>query len=661
MKPKEKQLLSLLFQSQNRYLTSREISAELSISERTVRTYIHRLESVAAENGGTIEAKQGQGYRLILQRPVQFEVLVSQNRLEALKNDKSIHDTPNGRRDSILSRLLLNNETVDPEELADSMFISASTLKKDLLSLKQILDGYGLSICTKNGVTINGDEERKRALIMDYFFRTANFSSLREYMDHSGYFDDIPLEMMLMIILEETRKENIRISDVMVQNTLMHLALSIKRIQSGQNLLHYSALSFPDNTALSRAASSIMDRLSEVLQIDFPQEEVAYLTLHLGVKTNGAVEQESSTEDLRAQINGALERLEKRNGRSFQKDDLLKKCLFEHLQPMLLRLKQGIQQMNPLTDDLKRDQSEMLDLVKETFREMPCLAPYDVSDDEWAYLAIHLLAARERLDEQEKLQVLVICATGYGSSQLLKSRLQKFFGNSIHIVSEAGYYDMNESILKGIDLIISSVNMGPVIFGVPFLYVSVFLSDADIAKIQEFITQYEAKTAIESPPVQIAAATDENMNVFDSYLTEERFLVMKGRPDYDTVIETLTGLLSDGENEAFVSHMKDQIQLRTQMGSVAFSDSIAVPHPAVPIAKTPGFALAILPEGMEWDSEHPMIRFVFLMSPSYVENPELSKIINGIIALIDLPDLQDKILQNPAFSNFRQIFTQVMK
>ena len=41
--------------------------------------------------------------------------------------------------------------------------------------------------------------------------------------------------------------------------------------------------------------------------------------------------------------------------------------------------------------------------------------------------------------------------------------------------------------ITGIDLIISSVNLDSVIFGIPFLHVSVFLSDQDKAAIRKFI------------------------------------------------------------------------------------------------------------------------------------------------------------------------------
>ena len=53
------------------------------------------------------------------------------------------------------------------------------------------------------------------------------------------------------------------------------------------------------------------------------------------------------------------------------------------------------------------------------------------------------MAAIERLQERNKLQVLVICSTGYGSAQLLKCRIEKEFSEHIHVVTEMGYFEMN--------------------------------------------------------------------------------------------------------------------------------------------------------------------------------------------------------------------------
>lgn len=670
MKPKEKELLSLLYRCRCKYLTSREIAARLNLSERTVRSYLNRLKPLIEKNGAKLVATQSKGYQLILENRGQFEGLISQTRLEVLQSSADCLDSASGRRDVILSRLLLSNEKADTEELADSLYISSSTLKKELGELRAMLEAYGLDLqSSKRLLSIAGPEEARRRLILDYFFRNEKFSSLREYIDHSGFFDDVPLENILMILIDEFRRRSIPVSDIALQNIQLHLALAVKRIHAQQTLPSNSLEGLNISNDLMDAAASLMNKVSSLCGITFPPEEVRYLAFHLGMKSAGSsAETDDRLANLPEQIDQALRKMDRQDQTSLHDDPLLVSSLLSHLEPMLLRLEKGVQQPNPLTAQIQDDYPEVLDMVCRCFETIPALRPYKVSMDEWSYFALHILAARERSLEQKKLQVLVICATGLGSSELLKSRILKFFGNVIHIVNVSGYYSMHEEILQGVDLILSSVNIGPVIFGVPFLHVSVFLSEEDIQAIRHFIDSSGRfkKGAMNLPDSfyrQENEQAEQAEKDFARLFHLSRFFVFEknSRADLNMVMNTLTASIAQYENPGFAEHLKQQMTLRQNMGQVAFSDTIAVPHPAVPLAKTPRFAVALIENGIAWDESHPNIKMVFLMSPSYVENAGLQPAVGAISELIERADLQQQILESGDFETFASIMIQFMK
>lgn len=661
MKPKEKELLSLLYQNQNRFLTGRELAQALHISERTVRSYIRRMEPVITENGGEILAKQGNGYRLLLRRPVQFAVLAGTPGTETTRKTAQTPDSAQERRRYLMQRLLLNGETLQAEETAERLYVSTSTLKKELYQLRGMLDEYGLVFDSgPAGISIHGDETSKRALIMDYFFRSSTFNSIQEYMDHSGYFDDIPTEQLLRMVLDESRQFGIRLSDIMVQNVLLHLALSVKRMQAGLRPEHAVLPPAFEQSSEYQASSAIFRRLSGMTGGEYPAEEVSYLALHLSGKGSWATRQPAQGEHLEQEVKTVLSQLAEDDVMQLDEDPQLVSSLLEHLRPMVVRLMRGLPQKNPLTQDILRDQPELMKVIRKYFGAMPCLRRYDIDDDEWAYLALHIMAALERQKEKRKLQVLVVCATGYGSSQLLKSRLMKHFSDSLHIVTETGYYEMSDDILQGIDLIISSVNIGPVIFGVPFIHVSVFLGEEDVQNIQRFIDQEKAGPE-KKEPAAARPASKSQKEIFDCYFSEEDFRVYKGHPERDQVLSDLVETLACYEKDSFADHMREQIRLRSQMGSLVFSDTIAVPHPAVPLSKVARLALALIPEGMYWNESHPAIRFVFLMSPSYVENRNLPKVTGAIVSLMEEPVLQEQILQEQSFDVFGRILGSLIE
>ena len=96
------------------------------------------------------------------------------------------------------------------------------------------------------------------------------------------------------------------------------------------------------------------------------------------------------------------------------------------------------------------------------------------------------------------------------------------------------------------------------------------------------------------------------------------------------------------------------------MGQIIFSENIVVPHPAIPIGATTKIAVALIPGGMTWD-EHEGIQFVFLVSPSFIENEGITVVTKAIVRFIDRTDLQHNILETPTFHDFNDQFSQMVK
>ena len=662
MKSKEKELLFALYESSGTYQTGAALSQRLNISERTVRTYIRTIEHLIKSKGALIQAKQGSGYRIEVYNSAQFDNYISSLRSRRISQTASSLDSIQDRQNYILSELLLNEEHLVLEELCEKLFVSRSTLAKDLASIKDLIRPYGLTLRSKTsyGTWVSGDEAAKRAFIIDYFFRESKFTSIREYLDYSGYFDDLPIETIIMIVLEETRKVRLALSDVMIQNILLHISLSVKRNQKGQKLEKWDAGEQNPDSFEFTAAKNILERLEHALKIKFPPEETAYLTLHLGLKGCSILSQNPRQKELlRQEISDCIKLVDSETGLLLQEDENLKECLLEHLLPMTVRLKQKIPQSNPLTEAIMKDHPDAMALTKRAFRQMPSLQGLEITDDEWAYLALHIMAGMEKASQKKKIQALVICATGVGSSQLLKNRIQKEFGDSIHIVSETGYFNMNDNILKGIDLIISSVNIGPVIFGVPFIHVSLFLNSDDVANIRKFIQERSAKC--ESQAVLSRMQTTKRYALFDQYFNAESFTVFDGQCTKEQVMDQMLDKLSKQEDTAnFKKRMLDQIAIRETMGPVAFSEKIAVPHPAMPVSRRASLSVGISREGICWDETFQNIQFVFLLSPSYDANDGSHHVLNGIVNLVDSPEVQKQILKDPDFESFKQLFINVM-
>lgn len=660
MKSKEKELLLLLHENCASFQNAASLAEQLQLSERTIRTYIRGLEHTLKDKGAVVQAKQGRGYQLMVTDHALFDPYIHQISHRQIQQKMKTMDTSADRQSWILNRLLLRDEKLLIDGLCDELYVSRSTITKDLKSVSDLLAPYHLTLQSKagSGIQVVGEESEKRAFIMDYFFRDSKFDSLREYLDHSGYFDDLPVESLIMIILEEARRGQITLSDVMIQNILLHLGLSIKRSQKGLRLSQIEYLDRIPDTREFQTASRILQRLEQSLNMVFPPEEAAYLTLHLGVKGSSSFSiSERQKDEIREEIIRVLIQIDMETGCLLHEDERVIGPLLEHMVPLIIRLRQKIRQDNPLTEEIMRDHPDIFWMTRQYFSTMPSLQGMEIDNDEWAYLTLHIMAAMESSSEQRKLQVLLICATGYGSSQLLKNRIDKEFGDSVHIVRETGYFNMNDDFLKGIDLIISSVNIGPVIFGVPFIHVSLFLNDEDIAHIREFISHHNSR----SPNKKVSGVSRSRREwLFDTFITSDIFQVFDQPVSREAIMKSLIRSLADGETEGFEKHMEDQVALRQQLGSIIFSDSIAVPHPAMPVSKEARIAVGLVPQGCRWNEEYPAIRIVFLLSPSYVSNEGIHHTVSGIVSLIDHPEVQKQILEKPTYENFRELFINML-
>ena len=133
------------------------------------------------------------------------------------------------------------------------------------------------------------------------------------------------------------------------------------------------------------------------------------------------------------------------------------KRLLLHIKPMLNRLNYDIQIKNPLLKDIKERFSEILGLCMLSIKLM---SPYynitNISIDEISYIATYLQAAVERSVSSKR--VLVVCHSGYGTSQLLSTRLKRAFPQWT-IVDIVSVHRLGEIDMTNIDFIVSSVDI----------------------------------------------------------------------------------------------------------------------------------------------------------------------------------------------------------
>ena len=647
--PKEQAILNYLYQSTNGYQTSKEIGDSLSWSDRTIRTYIKSLMELDPEDSGfKIEAKHGSGYILRILDDRKIRTYIDNHGAEKGNDVEE-------RINFLLNKLLFEQSSIHFDQLEEELFVSRSTLSSDFKQIRERLNPYELQIKSKahRGIYLSGSERNKRRFIMDYFFQSTFFDHLKNYIEVNAFTHHVSIEELTLIVIDECREGKLKVSDYVMQNLVVHLALALRRLSEGFVISKVEHIDLERFSQEQKVALAIMRRIESITGMVLPEGEVDYLVLHLSSKTYNQYEPRADYDRLKLELVKVLKENSFLAPYELDKDLQFIEGVATHLQLLAIRLENNIQLDNPLLEEVLKQDPGSVRMSRDILNVLPFFRHQNITNDEVAYVALHVMAAVERKKEEEKINVLVICATGFGSAQLLRHRLTQEFGSLIHITDVIGYYELTEERIQGIDCIISTIDLSNLVFTVPVKIVSVFLHEEEVIKLRSELQGIQTKQPMFKDTILVSGSLDE---IFDSYFGEDYFIHSESLTDKSEVLNVLISSLANSNNDNFRERMYSGISQREELSTVVFSEDIAVPHPIKPVMKEHRIAVAILPNGIYWNDDFPKIQFVFLISPSIFTNEGLDKIAAKLVQLTDDSEKRSSLLKTTTFDEFRTVF-----
>ena len=651
---KEKNILQFLIKHKERFVTSKELAEHLSCSDRTVRNTLKLIDQTMNVQGVKLISKQGQGYQLFFENQEAYQEFRLTYELGEVYSTTSI-SKGDDRLAFILNKLLFEQVPVLFDDLADELYVSRSTLSHDFKKIRRMLSEYDLSIESRanKGVYVSGEERYKRCFIMDYFLSNQFFKTLHCHVQSNFFDQTLSLEEIARIVLEECQDAKLKLSDFVLQNLVVHIALAIVRIKSGFEIKNLSC-QMSNNDTERKVAKKILARISEVSNQEFPVQEVDYITLHLLAKSQLSQETQTkiSKEEMKRSLVQTFQALGLDDIYHFSSDFQLLEGLITHLMTLQIRLDSRITLNNPLVDEVKKNYSDIFFMTKEILENMGTFSQVSISDDEIAYVSLHFLAAIERRKENDKFSVLAICASGFGAAQMLRNRLETEFGNRLEVVDVIGYYELNQEKIQGIDFIVSAVDLSNLYFQVPVFTVSVFLKNDEIAQIREAMDQMQVSNHTKSSQINRSASDVKR------YFSKDNFLIWFNQ-DKKSLLSNMADVLSEGESYNFKDSLLHGIQQREELSSVVFSEKIAVPHPIQALGTEVKIAVAICKDPLLWDDQNSNVQLVFLLSPSIYGNEGLTDVTKRIVSLTEKEDLQNQLIACNNFEDFMKIFENV--
>jgi mannitol operon transcriptional antiterminator len=492
---REKMIIEALIVEEEE-VTIKKLSELIDVSARTIHRDLNKIKDFLGSYHLTLIRKSGVGVQIAGLDKDKLELKQQLGRLNFREY------TLDERQTMILCILYESSEPVKLYTLAKELRVSIATVSADLIKLEEQLQPLQLSIIKKRGygVELAGTEKAKRRAISFAIAKTLKeeglFSLIKEQIQQQtrNQGDSISNRLMhlvdrnkLLIIEEEMRdlQQELQISmtDSSYVGLMVHLGLAIERIMLGENIeiddLYLKQLRQEPEYPM---AEKIIDKLKKRFQIDIPNAEVGYITMHLqGAKPRQqeGMLHEASNLEMYMQVKKLVQIMEETSGSSLINNNSLLEGLVTHLKPAIYRITQNMGIFNPLLKDIQRDYEELFEQVRmATEKVFPTLS---IPDEEIGYLVMHFGSAMLNLKEKGDLKAYIVCSSGIGTSKLLASRLKQDV-NEIADVINISLFELNKLSISERDLVISTIDLKG--FHREYIMVSPFMTKGEIHQVK---------------------------------------------------------------------------------------------------------------------------------------------------------------------------------
>lgn len=519
---REIKILKFLLKSPS---TSQKLAEHLNVSRRTVLRDLPVLSKKLKTFGIVLKTKTGLGISL----------KGSKENISKLKERLSLADispklSPKDRRYLIMLSLLEQKEPQKLLTFALEYQVTEATISYDLDACEHVFLKYNLKLMRRPGVGVwvEGSEKDVRQLITDLVYK--NFSEgqlvsilkdklpIGENNENSNSFilsDEIKnrlLKLMNANLIEQIERVLKKIlnelkfplTDSAYVGLIVHIALAMERLKSGEHIcMKNNVLSALKSSNEFKLAEKLGACLEEIFSIKIPEDEMGYITMHLlgaKLRTTDVVNDFFDLDNIEVADMAKTILIHAGNqlGENLVNDIIALEGLILHLRPAISRLRLGMDIRNPLLPQLKQNYKKLIEVAYNSVEPLGEKYGLKVPESELGYIAMHIGAALERR-RYKKFPVILACASGIGSTQMLASRLHKELPQ-IDIIDVVSFLDLNHSIKKYpyVDTVITTVPFKSDVLHV--IEVSPLLEEADVEKIKAQLKVVEKNNSIPTFP-----------------------------------------------------------------------------------------------------------------------------------------------------------------
>lgn len=570
-------------------ISSLALSKEIGCSTKTIQSEIKDINKQLKDT--KIVSIRGVGYKL------EGKIDVCEYNNNTLGNIDRIEFIIK----TMLNLNLQEEKNIKLEELADSMFISVSSVKNDLKEVKEILNKYNINIVSKHkhGIGVEANESEVVKCIIDLCSRKDNELVLQDFLR-----EDIINKIFNLKneILRQLNNEDLILSDIEFKNLCSTIFIRLSR--SNYSSYEYFIESYIKDYKIKREA--IM---------------------------NDNVNKEKITKA----ISSFCKNLKLATAIDISKDDFFMECLYNHINNLIKKDRLGICNYDAVNNDVKIKYPYAYELAKIAKKTIEDELGLRIGEDEVSNIAVHVGGAVERYSSNKKrkiFKVIIVCASGTGTSMLINTKLQQLFKDRIEIVKIIPSYLIDYIDSAQIDFLISTM---PLDYNkMPVINVSPFLTEKEIKIIEKFMdTGY----------------VYEDVNVKD-FFDRDLYFIDLDLKNKDEVLDFMSNALL--EKNIIDKEMKESYFEREKIATTEIGNMVSMPHGSKGNIKENKIAVAILKQPIDW--EYGKVRLVIMLALNNEKILDYEQVFSNIYNKLDTTSKVVTICENKSYEKFIKLF-----
>lgn len=634
----DKDMLLDVLRQQNTWVDSSFLAEIFNVSSRTIRNYVSKInENLEIP---IIESCY-KGYRINLKAFHQLK-----------KNIKKLPvETPDERVNYIIRKLINSQSTVNFYDLAEELFVGDSTLQNDIKYAKNMLQNFNLEIVRNQDIiSIEGRERDKRKLI-NHLISIENNNNFAALTNLGIFLNKEKAAELRHNILLVFQRHHIYINDFGLNNIILHLLITIDRIQSGKNISEIVPLEKVRSTKDFFAALEIKEYIESILNIDISDAELYYLTLNISSNSNPMDYSFVNAENINNYLDEKYIHISRKTIQRLEEayylepfDDAFIVKFTIHIHNLFRRAANNVHVKNPLMVKIKTTYPLIYDMAVFAANEIRRNENIFINDDEIAFIAFHIGTYLENNKiNQDKVNCIFLYPDYYDMHQTILAQIKKNFENDLNIMAVYAVKEL-PTVLPPCDLVISTVDTGFDIDAV-VIQVNVFLTQRDIERLREEINAIRLRKK--------SNVIMDNINRFIGYRLFKKEFYAK---DEFEMIKLLTDecILLGLCNASF----KYEVLERESLSSTSFNNSVAVPHSLKHNTYRSFMSVVINEKGMQWGNH--LVHIIILIGINKDDYTAFQEIFDNLIAILCEPILLNQLIKCQNYDDFINTLTPLM-